>query len=193
MASPHRSEPFFHDGPTSSSILLVPAGDGDSFEVVLGSVLTLVRSGEASPEQEGPLAVEPVLIEGELSHVSSSLDRQPLMITDGAVSFTSSSGWVEDLTERAAADHDYELDEGWLEEQLLDSPDAEIQSSESPVGAHVSPGTSHLLYYFLVISSLVYLYLYFVLQLGLACLLVLPRRPMCLLSFQSRQSQAMRR
>jgi hypothetical protein len=193
MASPHRSEPFFHDGPTSSSILLVPARDGDSFEVVLGSVLTLVRSGEASPEQEGPLAVEPVLIEGDLSHVSSSLDRQPLMITDGAVSFTSSSGWVEDLTERAVADHDYELDEGWLEEQLLDSPDAEIQSSESPVGAHVSPGTSHLLYYFLVISSLVYLYLYFVLQLGLACLLVLPRRPMCLLSFQSRQSQAMRR
>jgi hypothetical protein len=75
MASPHRSESFFQDGPASLSILLVPTGDGDSFEVVLGPVLTLVRSEEASPEQEGPLVVEPasdepVLIEEGSSHIS---------------------------------------------------------------------------------------------------------------------------
>jgi hypothetical protein len=51
----------------------VPTGDGDSIEVVLGPVLTLVRSEEASFEQEDSLAVEPagdepVLIEGEPSH-----------------------------------------------------------------------------------------------------------------------------
>jgi hypothetical protein len=84
--------------------LLVPTRDGDSFEVVLGSVLTITRSEEASLEQEGPLVVEPacdelVLIEGGPSHVSSSPVRQPLMITDGAVLFESSSDWVEDLTE----------------------------------------------------------------------------------------------
>jgi hypothetical protein len=50
MASPHRSESFFQDGPASPSILLVPTGDGDSFKVVLGPVLTLVRSEEASLE-----------------------------------------------------------------------------------------------------------------------------------------------
>jgi hypothetical protein len=80
MASPHRSESFFQDGSASPSVLLVPIGDGDSFEVVLGSVLTLVRSGEVSPRQESPLAVEPagdepLLIEGEPSHISISLDR----------------------------------------------------------------------------------------------------------------------
>jgi hypothetical protein len=168
MASPHRSKSFFHDGPTSPSILVVPTGDGDSFEVVLGLVLTLVRSKEASPEQEGPLVVEPagdepVLIEGGPSHVSSSPDRQPLMITDSTVSSGFIDSWVEDLTEQAIADHDYELDEGWLEEQLLDNPDAEIQSSGSPVGAHVSLGTSHLLCYFLVAYFSVHLCLYFVL------------------------------
>jgi hypothetical protein len=167
MASPHRSESFFQDGPALPSILLVPTRDGDSFEVVLGPVLTLVRSEVASHEQEGPLAVEPagdepVLIEGGSSHISSSIDRQPLMITDDTVSPKSSSSWVEDLTEQAAADCDYELDEGWLEEQLLDSPDVEIQSSESPVGAHVSPGTSHLLCYFLwLISQCTYTFILF--------------------------------
>jgi hypothetical protein len=69
MASPHRSESFFHDGPASPSILLVPTGDGDSFDVVLGPVFALVRSEEAYLEQESSLAVEPVgdeplLIEG---------------------------------------------------------------------------------------------------------------------------------
>jgi hypothetical protein len=150
MASPHRSESFFQDGSASPSILLVPTGDGDSFEVVLGPVLTLVRSGEISPRQEGPLAVEPVgdeplLIEGEPSRVSIYPDGQPLMITDGVVSPESSYGQAEDLTEQAAADYDYELDESWLEEQLLDSPETEVQTSESPVEAHASPGTSHLL------------------------------------------------
>jgi hypothetical protein len=58
----------------------VPTGDDDSLEVVLGLVLTLVRSEKASPEQEGSLAVEPagdepILIEGRPSHVSSSPDR----------------------------------------------------------------------------------------------------------------------
>jgi hypothetical protein len=62
-----------------------------------------------------------VLIEGESSHISTPLDEQSLMITDGVVSPGSTDIWVEDLTEQAAADHDYELDEGWLEEQLLDS------------------------------------------------------------------------
>jgi hypothetical protein len=57
---------------------------------------------------------------------------------------------VGDLIEQAMAEYDHELDEGWLEEQLLDSPDVEVQSSESPMGAHVSRGTSHLLCYFLM-------------------------------------------
>jgi hypothetical protein len=119
--------------------------------VVLGPVLSLMRSEEASPEQESPLAAEPVgeepvLIAGEPSHVPSSLDERPLMIADGTVSPEFSSSWIEDLTEQAAADHDYELDEGWLEEQLLVSLDVEAQANESPVEAHVSPGTSHLLY-----------------------------------------------
>jgi hypothetical protein len=125
MASSHRSESFFQDDPAFLSILLVSTGDGDSFEVVLGPVLTLVRSEEDSSKQEGSLAVEPigdepVLIEGESSHISIPLNEQPLMITDGVVSPGSTDIWVEDLTEQAAADHDYELDEGWLEEQLLD-------------------------------------------------------------------------
>jgi hypothetical protein len=159
MASPHRSESFFQDGPASSSILLVPTGDDDSFEVVLGPVLTLMRSEEVSPEQEGPLVIEsvgdePVLIEGGPSHVSSSPDRQPLMITDGAVSSEFTDSWVEDLTEQAAADYDYEL---------LDNPDTEVQTNESPVEAHVSPGTSHLLCYLLVTYFIVYLHLCFIL------------------------------
>jgi hypothetical protein len=180
MPSPHRSESFFQDDSASPSILLVPTGDGDSFKVVLGPVLILMRSEEASLEQEGLLAVEPtddeaVLIEGGSSHLSSSTDERPLMITDGTVSPEFIGSWVECLTELATIDSDYDLDEGWLEEQLLDNPDVEVQTSESPVKAHVSPDTSHLLYYFLVIFFLVYLRLYFVLQLGLVCLWVLPR------------------
>jgi hypothetical protein len=186
MASPHRSESFFQDGPTSPSILLVPTGDGDSFEVVLGPVFTLVRSDEASPEQESPLAIESaddelVLIEGEPSHVSSPLDRQPLMIIDGAVPSELTDSQAEDLTEQAAADYDYELDEGWLKEQLLDSPDVEVQTSESPVEAPISPSTSHLFYRLLVICFAVYLPLCFVLQPSLVCLRVLPRHVRSLL------------
>jgi hypothetical protein len=168
MASSHRSESFFQDSSASPSVLLVPTGDGDSFEVVLGPVLTLVRSEDASPEQEGTLDVEPagnepVLIAGGPSHVSSSLDGRPLMITDDTVSPESSDGWVEGLTEQAVTDYDYELDEGWLEEKLLDNTDTEVQSSESLVGAHVSPNTSHLLCYFLAAYFSVHLHLYFVL------------------------------
>jgi hypothetical protein len=109
MASPHRLESFFQDDPASPQILLVPTRDGDSFEVVLGPVLTLVRSDEASSDQEGSLGVEPagdepVLIKGDLSHVSTPLDERPLMITDGVVSLESIDSWVEDLTEQAASD-----------------------------------------------------------------------------------------
>jgi hypothetical protein len=198
MVSPHRSESFFQDGSASPSVLLVPTGDGDSFEVILGPVLTLVRSGEVSPRQEDPLIVEPagdepLLIEGEPSRVSISPDGQPLMITDGVVSPESGYGRAEDLTEQAAADHDYELDEGWLEEQLLDSPDAEVQTSESPAEAPVSPGTSHLFYHLLVICFAVYLPLCFVLQPSLVCLRVLPRQLMCPFPPQSRRSRVTRR
>jgi hypothetical protein len=147
MVSPHRSESFFHDGPASPSILLVPIGDGDSFDVVLGPVLTLVRSEEASFEQESPLVVEPIgdeplLIEGGPSHVSSSPDRQPLVATDGVVS---SDSRVEDSTEQAAVDYDYELDESWLVEQLFDSPEVEVLTSEGLTEPHASPGTSYFL------------------------------------------------
>jgi hypothetical protein len=122
MASPHRSESFFHDDSASPSILLVPTGDGDSFEMVLGPVSTLMRLEDTSPEQEDPLAVEPVgdepaLIEGGPSHVSLSPDERSLMTTDSAVLLESSSDRMEDLAEQAAADDDNELDEGWLEEQ----------------------------------------------------------------------------
>jgi hypothetical protein len=72
MASPHRSESFFHDGPTLPSILLVPIGDGDSFDVVLGPVLTLVRSEEASLEQllDSPEAEVPTSESLAEAHVS---------------------------------------------------------------------------------------------------------------------------
>jgi hypothetical protein len=162
MASPHRSESFFHDGPVSPSISLVPIGDGDSFDVVLGPVLTLVRSEEASLEQENPLAVEPVgdeplLIEGGSSHVSSSPDKQPLVTTDSAASSELTDSRVEDLTEQAAADYDYELDESWLEEQLLDSSEVEVPTSEGLAEAHVSPGIFYFLYYLLVVYFSMYL------------------------------------
>jgi hypothetical protein len=162
MASPHRSESFFQDGPASPPILLVPSGDGDSFEVILGPVLTLVRSGEVSPRQEGLLAVEPVgdeplLIEGEPPSVSISPDRQPLMTADGVASPESSYGRVEDLTEQAAADYDYELDESWLEEQLLDSPETEVPTSEGLVEPHAPPGTSYFLCRLLVAYFSMYL------------------------------------
>jgi hypothetical protein len=171
MASPHRSESFFHDGPASPSISLVPIRDGDSFDVVLGPVFILVRSEEACPEQESPLAIEPVgdeplLIEGGPSHVSSSLDRQPLMTTDGAVSSELTDSWVEDLTEQATADYDYELDESWLEEQLLDSPEAEVPTSESLAETHVSPSTSHFFCYLLATYFSMYLRLLFYLTAG---------------------------
>jgi hypothetical protein len=65
------------------------------------------------------------------------------------------------LTEQAAADHDYELDEDWLEEQLLDSPDAEVQTSESPAEAPASPGTSHFFCCLLATCFAVYLPLLF--------------------------------
>jgi hypothetical protein len=97
MTSSHRSESFFQDGSASPLILLTPTGDDDSFEVVLGLVLTLVRSEEVSPEQEGLLAIEPagdepMLIEGWSSHLSSSIDERPLMIIVCVVSPESSSG-----------------------------------------------------------------------------------------------------
>jgi hypothetical protein len=151
----------------------VPTRDSESFEVVLGPVLTLVRPEKASPEQEGPLAVEPVgyksvLIKGEPSHVSTSPDERPLMITDGLVSTEFIDSWVEVLTEQAETDYDYELEESWLGEKLLDSPDEEVQASESPAEAHISHGTSHLLYYFLMTFLFITLTLLFCLADGLS-------------------------
>jgi hypothetical protein len=148
MASPHRSESFFYDGPASPSILLVPTGDGDSFEVVLEPISTLMRLEDASPEQEDLLTVQPVgdapaLIEREPSHISSSPDERSLLTTDGIVLLGSSSDWIGDLAEQVAA----KLDEGWVEEQLLGSPDVEIPTSESLVEARVSSGTSHFIYH----------------------------------------------
>jgi hypothetical protein len=156
---------------SSPSISLVPIGDGNSFDVVLGPVLTLVRSEEVSLEQESLLVVEPVgdeplLIEGGPSHVSSSPDRQPLVTIDSVVSSELTDSQVEDLTEQAAADYNYESDESWLEEQLLDSPEAEVLTSEGLVEAHVSPDISHFLYYLLVAYFSMYLHLLFYLIAG---------------------------
>jgi hypothetical protein len=164
MASPHRSESFFHDGPASPSILLVPTGDGDSFDVVLGPVLTLARSAGTSFEQGSPLAVEPagdepLLIEGGPSHASSSSDGQPLVAIDGGVS---SDTRVEDSTERAAVDYDSELDESWLVEQLFNSPETEVPASEGLTEPHASPGTLYFLCHFLISYFFMYLCLYFV-------------------------------
>jgi hypothetical protein len=155
MASPHRSESFFHDGPISPSILLVPTGDADSFEVVLGPVSTLMWLEDASLEREDPLAIQPIgdepsLIEREPSHISSSPNEWSLTTTDRVVLLESSSDRMEDLVEQIAADDDYELDEGWLEEQLLDSPEAKIPISESLTEACVSSGTSYFICYLLV-------------------------------------------
>jgi hypothetical protein len=148
MASPHRSESLFQDGLASPLISLVPSGDGDPFEVVLGPVLTLVRSGEVSPRQEGllttePMDDEPLLIEGGPPHVSISPDGQPLMTAD------------------VAADYDYELDESWLEEQLFDSPETEVPTSGGLAEAHVSPGTFYFLCHLLVFFSSMHLCILF--------------------------------
>jgi hypothetical protein len=155
MSSPHRSESFFYDGPASPSILLVPTGDGDSFDVVLGPVLTLAQSEEAPFEQRSPLAVEPagdepLLIEGGPSHASSSPDGQPLMAIDGGVS---SDARVEDSTERATVDYDSELDESWLVEQLFHSPETGVPASEGLTEPHTSPGTLYFLCYLPVLYS----------------------------------------
>jgi hypothetical protein len=155
MASPHRSESLFQDDLASPPISLVPFGDGDSFEVVLGPVLTLVRSGEVSPRQEGlwvteSMNDEPLLIEGGPPHVSTSPDGQPLLTTDVVASPQFSYDRVEDLTEQAAADYDYELDESWLEEQLFDIPETEVPTSEGLAEAHASPGTLYFLCHLLV-------------------------------------------
>jgi hypothetical protein len=148
MASPHRSESLFQDGLASPLISLVPSGDGDPFEVVLGPVLTLVRSGEVSPRQEGllttePMDDEPLLIEGGPPHVSISPDGQPLMTAD------------------VAADYDYELDESWLEEQLFDSPETEVPTSEGLAEAHASPGTFYFLCHLFVFCSSMHLCILF--------------------------------
>jgi hypothetical protein len=168
MASPHRSKFFFYDGPASPSILLVPTGDGDSFDVVLGPVLTLARPEEASFEQGSPLAVEPVgdeplLIEGGPPHVSISPDGQPLMTADVVALPQSSYGRVEDLTEQVAADYDYELGESWLEEQLFDSPETEVPTSEGLTEPHTSPGTSYFLCHLFVAYFLCIYAFYFIL------------------------------
>jgi hypothetical protein len=88
---------------------------------------------------------EPLLIEGEPSRISISFDGQPLMTTDVVASPESGYGRVEDLTEQAAADYDYELDESWMEEQLFDSPETEVPTSEGLTEPHASPGTSYFL------------------------------------------------
>jgi hypothetical protein len=82
MASPHRSELFSHirDRSTSPSIILVPTRDGDSYEVVLGRILTLVRSEKASSEQNCLLAIEPTelksaLIEAEPPYAPAPTDE----------------------------------------------------------------------------------------------------------------------
>jgi hypothetical protein len=166
MASPHRSESFFYDGPASPSILLVPTGDGDSFDVVLGPVLTLARPEETSFEQGSPLAVEPVgdeplLIEGGPSHVSSSPDRQPLVATDGVVSSELTDSRVEDSTEQVIVDYDSELDESWLVEQLFNSPETEVPTSEGLTEPHASPGILYFLCHLLVFYFSMYLCLSF--------------------------------
>jgi hypothetical protein len=113
-----------------------------------------------------PVGDEPLFIEGEPSYVSSSHDRQSLMTIDGAVSSKLTDSWVEDLTEQATANYDYELDESWLEEQLFDSPEAEVPTSESLAEAHISPGTSHFLCYLFAAYFSMYLRLLFYLIAG---------------------------
>jgi hypothetical protein len=166
MASPHRSESLFQDGLASPPISLVPSGDGDSFEVILGPVLTLVRSGEVSPRQEGllttePMDDEPLLIEGGPPHVSISPDGQPLMTADVVASPQSSYDQVGGLTEQAAADYGYELDESWLAEQLFNSPEAEVPTSEGLAETHASPGTFYFLYHLFIFYFSMYLCLSF--------------------------------
>jgi hypothetical protein len=134
-----------------------------SFDVVLGPVLTLARPEETSFEQGSPLAVEPIgdeplLIEGGSSHVSSSPDGQPLMATDGVVS---SDSRVEDSTDQAAVDYDSELDESWLVEQLFNSPETEVPTSEGLAEPHASPGTLYFLCHLLVFYFSMYLCLLF--------------------------------
>jgi hypothetical protein len=61
------------------------------------------------------------------------------------------------MTEQAAARYDFEPEEDWLEEQLLDIPDIEIPARESPIEIHDSPGISRLSCYFISAFSLLYL------------------------------------
>jgi hypothetical protein len=93
---------------------------------------------------------EPLLIEGGPPHVSTSSDGQPLLTTDVVALPQFSSDRVEDLTEQAAADYGYDLDESWLEEQLFDSPETGVPTGEGLAEAHASPGTLYFLYHLLV-------------------------------------------
>jgi hypothetical protein len=149
MASPHRFKSFSYDGGRSTSppILLVSTGDGDSYKVVLGPILTLMRSEEASPELEDLLAIEPAGLEAASIEIGLPYASVPTDESGDAVKPEPGDNWVEDMTEQATTSYDYELEEGWLEEQLLDSLDADILASESPVKIHDSPGMPHFPYY----------------------------------------------
>jgi hypothetical protein len=52
MTSPHRSESLTHIRGISTSpfILLVPTGDGDSYEVVLGPIFTILEPEDVTRE-----------------------------------------------------------------------------------------------------------------------------------------------
>jgi hypothetical protein len=146
---------------TSPPILLVPIGNGDSYEVVPGPIFTTLEpeevAHEMSYEQEYPLPVKPTshglaLIEMESSPASTLIDEPHLHITDHEATPELRDSWVEEMTEQAMAGYDLKPVESWLEERLSDSSDVEIPSREIPITIHDSPGIPYFLCYFISTS-----------------------------------------
>jgi hypothetical protein len=69
---------------------------------------------------------EPILIVTESSHASVPSGEPHLLISNHVSIPKSWDSWVEEMTEQAAIEYDFKPEEGWLEEQLSDSPNAEI-------------------------------------------------------------------
>jgi hypothetical protein len=72
------------------------------------------------------------------------------LLTDGVVSSELTDSRVEDSTEQVIVDYDSELDESWLVEQLFNSPETEVPTSEDLAEPHASPGTLYFLCHLLV-------------------------------------------
>jgi hypothetical protein len=183
MASPYRSESFSYgeEKSTSPSILLVPTRYGDSDEVVLGLILSLVRSKNASPEQEGLLAIKPVGPESTSIEIESPYAHAPTDESRDVVVPESEDNWVEDMIEQAAIDYDYVLMRAGWRSNYITAQTWIFQLVRVLLRFMTLLVRLTSLVILLRLFLLLYFGLYFILQLSLARLQVLLRRLMCLL------------